>query len=84
MRAMRRQRRLLRAAASQHGLTQRVDHGQTRQFARKPDPLAPPPPPSSFAPLSGPSEHFRFELLHASAKAGSRSPVRGAIKLRTR
>lgn len=59
-------RRLLRAAASQAAAQ--------RGFARKPDPLAPPPPPSSFA-AAAPSEHFRFELLHASAKPGSRARV---------
>jgi len=88
---MRRQRRLLRAAAStaaaQRGFARKPDPlaapllraaastaAAQRGFARKPDPLTPPPPPSSFA-ASAPSEHFSFEVLHASAKAGSRARV---------
>ena len=49
---------------------------RARQLSRKAaaDPLAPPPPPSSFPPPS-PNDHFRYELLHASAKPGSRARV---------
>ena len=54
---MRRQRRLLSTAA--------------RCSARKADPLAPPPAPSTFAPLSA-NEHFRFELSHVSSRSRAR------------
>ena len=67
-RRMRRQRRLLRA------LFGRAWPSAARQFARRADPLAPPPAPSTFPPLAA-SEHFRFEVLHASSKPGSRARV---------
>jgi queuine tRNA-ribosyltransferase len=42
---------------------------------RRPDPLAAPPPASSFAQREHGNEHFRFEVLHTSKVAGSRARV---------
>lgn len=45
-----------------------------RQRALTFDPMTPPPPPSAFPPYA-PRDFFRFELVHASRKPGSRARV---------